>query len=104
MLYSRSLEDSKFNYFKSFLHHILIDDDASYEDLVRPIIIDAHDLSIGVKNYYTIDRNGFPIISLLVKKNRSFFEKINPSKISREEYEKILELVSEQREIANVLL
>lgn len=103
MLYSRTLEDSKFNYFKSFLNHIVIDGDTSYEDLVKPIITDAHYLSVGTKNYYTIDRNGFPIISLLVKKNKAFFQKIDPAKISKIEYEKILELVSEQREVADAL-
>jgi hypothetical protein len=102
MLYSRTLEDSKFNYFKSFLSHIVVDGDEDYESLVKPIIADAHDLSVGTKDYYSINRNGFPIISFLVKKAKPFFAKIDPDSISKDDYERILEMVSEQREVTSI--
>ncbi|MCB9341949.1 MAG: hypothetical protein H6577_27795 [Lewinellaceae bacterium] len=99
MLYSRTLEDSKFDYFKSFLSYVVLGD-LSYEKLVRPIIKDAHDLSTGEKNFYSINRNTFPVIVYLVEQDKSFFEKINPDNLTQSNYQHILKLVSHQREIA----
>lgn len=99
MFYSHSIEDDKFDFFVSFLGHILKGDN-QYRDLVIPIISDAHTLSTGEKNVYTIDRNSFPIIVYLVEKEKDYFQQLDINALNNSHFEHILEIVSQQREVA----
>ncbi|NSL89331.1 hypothetical protein ECE50_020990 [Chitinophaga sp. Mgbs1] len=98
MFYAHSLEDNKFDFFISFLGHVLKGDE-NYKSLVQPIIEEAHALANGSKNFYTIDRDGFPIIVYLVEKEHEFFKTLNPAALSLSQYDHIYNLVN-NRELA----
>ncbi|WP_291914874.1 hypothetical protein [Chitinophaga sp. CB10] len=101
MFYSHSLEDNKFDFFVSFLIYI-VKGDLSYVNLVTPIIKDAHELANGQKDFYSIDRNNFPIIVHLVETEREYFRALNADHLTTDQYQHILNLVSQQREVAVV--
>lgn len=98
MYYSHSLEDNKFDFFVSFLGYILKGDNR-YKALVQPILKDAQDLANGNKDFYTIDRDTFPIVVYLVEKERDYFRGLNLETLSIDNYNHILQLVNE-RELA----
>lgn len=98
MLYSRSSEDEKFAFFSNFLEHILKGKD-EYMPFVQTVIKDAHDLVNGNKNYYTIDREDYPIIVFLAQENLPFFQNLDINQISTKDYKDILGMISKQREV-----
>lgn len=93
MYYSISLNDKKFAFFINYLNNI-ISGSNQYEEIVNPIISDAHELALGIKDYYTIDRYGFPLIVYLVEKEGDFFKNLDVGKLSNDEYRYILSIVS----------
>lgn len=98
MLYSRSFEAQKMGFFVTLLEQVINGHDG-YRSLVDPIIKDVHDLATQVKNYYTIDRDGYPIILYLYNKDIDYFRHLNVDNISLPNYEYILGLFSQQRNL-----
>lgn len=99
MYHSHSLQDSAFNYFASFLENAIMGS-KPYEDLVKPIIEETHLLSTGQRNFYTISRDNFQVITFLVEKAPTFFSSLNVETITTADYSHILGLVTAQRDIA----
>lgn len=97
MLHSHSFQDKAFESFASFLRNILSGDDR-YKQLVEPILSDAISLSKGEKNYYSVGRDSFDVVVFLAEKDPTFLGSINLVGVSNEQYKKLLELVSGQRE------
>jgi hypothetical protein len=98
MFHSHSIQDNAFNYFASFLENA-ITGNKSYEDLVKPTIMDAHLLATGEKNYYNIGRDNFQVITYLVEKEKSYFAAINIDSMQLADYSHILNLVTSQRDV-----
>lgn len=94
MYYSISLNDKKFAFFINYLNNI-IEGDTQYEDIIKPIISDAHALAIGTKDYYSIDRYGFPLIVFLVEKEKEYFKTIDLENINSEDYKHILSVANQ---------
>ena len=99
MYHSHSLQDNAFNYFASFLENAIIGS-KPYENLVKPIIEEAHLLATGERNYYTISRDNFQVITFLVEREHPFFANLNMENITTTDYSYILDLVTAQRDIA----
>lgn len=98
MYYSHSYQDEVFSFFISFLNNSIAGD-KKYQSLVDPIINEAHQLAVGEKNYYSIDRNAYQIITFLVEANKDFFAKLNANELKESDYKTILEIASSQKEI-----
>lgn len=93
MIHSRSIQSQKINLFASLLEFV-IDGRQQYESLVLPVINDAYELSNGLKTYYTIDRNEFPVIVHLVKRDREYFKNLDMSNLKQDNYIHINSLLS----------
>jgi hypothetical protein len=91
MYYSISSNDKKFAFFTNYLNNI-ISGNLQYIDIVRPIISDAHELASGTKDFYTIDRYGFPLIVYLVEKEKDFFRTIDAGNLNTNDFIHILEI------------
>ena len=89
MIYQTTTDEKKINLFIRFLK-LFIDGNDVYKSLILEVIVEAQELSIGNKNYYTIDRDIYPIIVGLVKNNQHFLEKINTKMLTSQDYEHIL--------------
>ena len=76
MLFSRHTENDKFSLYALFLKH-LIAGELGYKELVDPVIEDAHLLVINERDFVTIDRENYPIIVYLFKKDMSSSGNIN---------------------------
>lgn len=99
MYYSHSFHDETLDFFASFLREIIAGKN-NYKHLVEPIIKDTHQYVLGEKDIYSINRSGFTIIVFLSKAAGDYFKKINPSNVSTDDYNYILDVISSQREIA----
>jgi hypothetical protein len=99
MIFSHSPENEKFFLFSIFLQN-LIEGDENYEDIVKPIISDAHKLVLHKKNYYDIDRENYSIILYLSKNYKDVFEKIDPDNINSDQYKQILGFIDNYNSIS----
>lgn len=97
MYHSHSYQDEAFDFFVTFLKNA-IQGDTKYEELVRPIIDDAHLLAKGERNYYTIGRDNYSIITYLVEVDHTYFENLNTGHLTSDDYTRILQLANSQRE------
>ena len=98
MLYAHSLQETKFDYFASFLKNV-IKGDNRYINVITPLINDARMLALGEKDYFQIDRNSFDVIVHLAEKDPNFLRHINIEHLSPQDYEHILNLVTSQRDL-----
>lgn len=89
MLHSRSIQNQKLSLFASMLES-LINGNTHYEQLLFPVINDAYELSRGIKNYYTINRDEYPVIVYLVKNDKEYFQKLDIKNIKQDNYQHIL--------------
>lgn len=95
MLYSRTMEDRKISFFVSMLKH-MINGELDYAQLINPVIADVHALTTGTKNYFTIDRDSYPIIVYLSDKDNSYFANLDLDNLNADVYLHINELLEEQ--------
>jgi hypothetical protein len=98
MYHSHSYQDEAFGVFVSFLRNV-INGDQKYAELILPIITDAHELATGEKTYFTINRDNYTIITFLVESSKDYFQTLNTGNIIKSDYQRILEVVSSQREL-----
>ncbi|HCZ36785.1 MAG TPA: hypothetical protein DHV26_12760 [Cytophagales bacterium] len=89
MLYSHSIEDNKLSLFTLFLNK-LISGDIKYKDTVDRVLLDAHQLALGNKSLYQIDRDKFSIIIYLKTSHEEYFKELNPDKLTKTQYRKVL--------------
>jgi len=89
MLYSHSIEDNKLSLFTLFLNK-LISGDRKYKDTVDRVLLDAHQLALGNKSLYQIDRDKFSIIIYLKTSHEEYFKELNPDKLTKTQYRKVL--------------
>lgn len=99
MLHSRSVQDQKMDSFVRMLDFV-INGKELYKPLITNVIIDAHLLSLGQKNYYTIDRDDYHIIVYLAEKDKSYFEQIDTEMLQKADYEHILQTLMSDRHLA----
>jgi len=96
MYYSHTIEDNKIGLFTSFVES-LIEGRQEHRPIVNHVIKETHDLALGKKNIYTIDRDSYPVVVLLEKRDSDFFKTVDPNNATPDLYRKILGILSEQR-------
>lgn len=90
MLYSHSVGDSNLLLFTLFLNK-LINGDTKYKDTVDGILSDAHQIVLGKKSYYQVDKSYLPIILHLLKvSDKNYLAKIDPTHIDINQYKRVL--------------
>lgn len=99
MLYSQTLEDRQFTFFRSMLRHVL-DGEANYKQFVDPVISDAKGLLNGSKSLYNINRDNYYIIVFLSEQGKDFFNKIDMSDIQMSDYVYIEGMITQQRQLS----
>ena len=97
MYHSHSYQDETFNFFVTFLKNAILGDE-NYRQLVLPIITEAHLLALGQKDYYTINRDNYSIISFLAEVDASYFKELDVNHITNDDYNHILHYANTQRE------
>lgn len=97
MYHSHSYKDESFGFFVSFLQ-MAIQGNVNYQQLVDPVINDAHLLAIGKKDYYTINRDNYSVISYLVEADSDYFKQLDTDQLTNDDYSRILQYVNKQRE------
>lgn len=97
MLYSHSVEDSKFNLFASLVS-TLISGKREYQNVVDNIIKDSHDLLVGNKSVYQLNRDTFPIAVYLADQDPEFFKsiKVGEEEITSDNYRHIYEILRKE--------
>jgi hypothetical protein len=95
MLYSHSIEESRFSSFALFLSY-LVDGVDKYKGAVDKVLQDAHDLATGRKNIYNVDRTNYPITVYLKNSDPEFFKRLDTTKIKKSDYKKILSFIEKQ--------
>lgn len=98
MICAHANEDTKFIVFSLYLKQIL-KGDYSYKENIFSVIKDTQELTLGKKNFYTIDRYNYSIIVYLSSKDPSFFESIDMNNIGEKEYSTLLGYIESQRQI-----
>lgn len=95
MFYSHTLENNKLSLFYLFLKSLLKGDE-SYRKDVDKVIRETTSLIKGEKDFYTIDRDGYPVIVYLKKSDSKFFEELDTSSLQKEHYEHITRIFEKQ--------
>lgn len=98
MLYSRTSEDRKIDFFVSQLRHLL-NGESAYAQFVDPVIADIHALSVGEKNYFTIDRDSYPVIVYLAHNEKDYFANLDPENLTLDNYRAISQMLQQQRNL-----
>jgi len=98
MLRAHTNQEQIFDYYASFLRHVLSGED-KYKALVEPVISDTKLLIQKQKDYFTISRNGFEVIVFLANKDPQFFAGLNTANISNNDYQHILNLIMQQKDL-----
>jgi hypothetical protein len=96
MYHSHSYQDETFDFFVTFLKNA-IQGDASYKQLVHPVITDAHLLATGEKDYYTINRDNYSVITFLVEADTPYFRQLDTNHLTNDDYTQILQYANTQR-------
>jgi hypothetical protein len=96
MYHSHSYKDESINFFVTFLQNAL-QGNQSYQQLVLPVIRDAHFLALGEKDYYTINRDNYSIITFLVEADSDYFKKLDVDHLTQDDYSRILQYTNQQR-------
>jgi len=97
MYHSHSYQDETFDFFVSFLKNA-INGNQSYQELVFPVIDDAHQLAAGKKDYYNINRDNYSVITFLVETDTSYFKELDTAHLTADDYTRILQYANTQRE------
>jgi hypothetical protein len=97
MLYSHSHQEQSFDYFASFIRHILKGEN-EYKALVKPVIEDACLLAKNEKDYFKVANQSFDVIVYLAQKAPDFFSHLNRD-LDEKDYQYILHLITSQREV-----
>ena len=97
MYHSHSYKDEAFDFFVTFLKNA-IQGNASYQQLVLPVITDAHLLATGEKDYYTINRDNYSVITFLVETDTPYFKQLDINRLTNDDYSRILQYANTQRE------
>jgi hypothetical protein len=98
MIYAHSLQEKAYEYFASFIRNVLNGDDR-YKPLVEPILQDVQSLVKKDKDYFNINRNNFDVTVLLAERAPEFFEKLDLKHVSDADYKRILDIVTQQRDL-----
>jgi len=77
----------------------VLEGNQNYQQLVNPILLDAHLLAKGDKNYYTVDRKNYAIITYLVENDPEYFKNLNTANLNNDIYHHILDMEIKQREL-----
>ncbi|HRH03409.1 MAG TPA: hypothetical protein PLN13_09310 [Bacteroidia bacterium] len=100
MLHSHSVENEKFGLFILFLNHLL-SGEKKYEETINNVLIETRALVKGEKDVYTVNRDTFPIIIYLSKRNKTFFESLpNTKSFDKQVYTDLFSLLDRQRPIS----
>lgn len=97
MYHSNSYKDEAFDFFVTFLKNA-IQGNESYQDLVLPVISDAHLLAAGQKDYYTINRDNYSVITYLAEADTDYFRQLDTTHLTNADYTRILQYANTQRE------
>ncbi|MBN8853032.1 MAG: hypothetical protein BGO55_14135 [Sphingobacteriales bacterium 50-39] len=97
MYHSHSYQDEAFDFFVTFLKNA-IKGDVTYQQLVLPVITDAHLLATGEKDYFTINRDSYSVITFLVEADTPYFRQLNTNHLTTADYSQILQYANTQRE------
>ena len=97
MYHSHSYQDAAFDLFVTFLINAK-EGDQKYIAMVQPVIGEAHELAVGLKNYYNIDRDNYSIILYLVESDMDYFKNLNAQQLKEDDYEHILTIANSQRQ------
>jgi hypothetical protein len=97
MLYSHSVEDSKFNLFASLVN-TLLSGKREYQSVVDSIIKDSHDLLVENKSVYELNRDTFPIAVYLADQDPEFFKsiKIGERDVTEDDYKHIYNILRKE--------
>lgn len=60
------------------------------------VIKETNSLINGEKDFYTIDRDGYPVIIYLKKSDPKFFEELDTNSLNTEHYEHISKMFEKQ--------
>lgn len=95
MLYSQSIEESKRSLFLSLLAKV-IQEDLRFKAFVDRVLLDAHELSLGRKDRYSINRANYQLVTHIVLKDPDFAKAIKPEDITKSDYQRIEEIVADE--------
>ncbi|KYG84150.1 hypothetical protein AWW67_03290 [Roseivirga seohaensis] len=98
MFYSHTLESSKIGLFHLFLKSLIKGDD-SYREDVNNVIKETSSLLNGDKDFYTIDRDRYPIIVYLKKSDPDYFKHIDINSLNNKDYQYIIEIFERQSNV-----
>lgn len=95
MLYSHSIEESRFSSFALFLSY-LIDGVDKYRSVVDKVLADAHDLATGKKDVYSVDRANYPLTVYLKNSDPNFFKSLDTRSLQKSDYQTVLSIIEKQ--------
>lgn len=95
MFYSHKLEEESFLLFTLFINNILQGKN-DYSSKVNSVIKEAKDLAKGEKDFYSLDKDNYPITVFLSKNAKEYLQRINPDSLSDHDYEQLLQIVENQ--------
>ncbi len=96
MLYSHNVEGEKLNAFSLYLSSVL-EGDTQYKQEVDAVLSETHELAIGKKNFYNINREFFPIIVFFHKSAPDFFSSDIFKDASEELYKNVQNIIQKPR-------
>lgn len=97
MYHSHSYQEEAFDLFVTFLRNA-IQGNKSYIELVIPIIKDAHLLAAGERDYYTISRDNYSIITYLVETDQEYYKNLDTDNLTNDDLTRIMQDANSQRE------
>ncbi len=95
MFFSHKIEDEKFILFSLFINNIL-NGKKEFSSKVDFVVKEAKALITGEKDYYSINRDNYPITVFLSRNADSFLQTINPDTLTDQDYKKLLEIIELQ--------
>jgi hypothetical protein len=97
-MYSHTYQEKAFDFFASFIRNVL-NGDGRYVTMVQSVINDAKSLATNEKDHFSVDRKAYDLIVYLAEKDSDFFKHLDTSHLTQEQYQYILELLTEQQEM-----
>ncbi|MFI5219006.1 MAG: hypothetical protein ACHQNT_05905 [Bacteroidia bacterium] len=101
MLYSHSIESEKLNIFSLYLSSIL-EGNNNYKNEVDNVLKETHELATGMKNYYNINRDYFPIIVFFFREAPDFFTQHTFERTDDKVYKGVFDIMQRQRFIGSI--
>lgn len=93
MFYSRSIDEAKIDLFLSLISRIINGEVVKEKIFIDSILQDVHDLAVGTKNFYELNRDGYPVSMYLYDGDKEFFKNLTPDSISTDDYKKVLNIL-----------